>query len=65
MNVFVGVLESASLSICLSACLLSVCVQNFGNFVSQTPHTVLLLLYRDFVDDSSKFCMTLNLGHFR
>ena len=45
MNVFGGILESASLSVHVyvdvSVCLFF-CVQNTSNFVSQTPPTVLL-----------------------
>ena len=48
-----GILESACLSVRPAIHLfvyVSVCVQNISNFVSQTPPTVLLLLYRRFVD---------------
>ena len=49
MNVFGGVLESACLSICLTVCP-SICIQSIGNFVSQTPAAVLLMLYWNIVD---------------
>ena len=48
MNIFRDMLESACPSMCLSLC--PVCVQNTNNVVSQTPSTVLLLLYGKFVD---------------